>query len=115
MWVANMWTKHRTYCSAKRLHEDQALSLHNSKHLIGLPEYPKMNARLDANGAMIANPKSTMKEYYKRHGTLCLQNVYKVVLQACLYMFVKVFVCITSHSCDCCMAGSGRTPLQTAE
>jgi len=30
-------------------------------------------------------------------------------------MFVKVFVCIMSHSCDCCMAGSGRRPLHTAE
>ena len=30
---------------------------------------------------------------------MCLQNVYKVVPQACWYMFVKVFVWITSHSC----------------
>jgi hypothetical protein len=87
------------------------MSLHSAKHLIGLQEYLKMNAWLNANGAMIANPK----EYYERHGTLYLQNVCKVVPQACLYKFVKVFACITSHSCDCSMAGSGRRPLQTAE
>ncbi len=45
-----------------------------------------------------------------RHGTLCFQNVYKVDPQACLYMFGKVFVCITSHSCDCSMAGSRQRP-----
>jgi hypothetical protein len=69
-----------------------------------------MNASLGANGAMIANPKSTMTDMM-----MCLQNVYKLVLQACLYMFVKVFVFITSHSCDCSMACSGRRPLHTAE
>ncbi len=51
------------------LHEDQALSLRSAKHLIGLQEYFKMNACLDANGAMIANPKSAMNvmgHYFSR-------------------------------------------------